>query len=110
MEKKVKLFPSDCFINEFHLSLNAHAYQLLKKKGKALEGWNKIRLMNLFTRNCNIEVKTIEIREDSTTTGFFSGLCFVKFEVKPNKWGIEYLEYRKGQGFYAIGEKLDLLL
>ena len=110
MEKKVKLFPSDCNINEFHLSLNAHWYQSMKKEGKQTKVWHKIRLMHLFTRYCYIEVKTIEIREDSTTTGFFSGLCFVKFEVKPNKWGIEYLEYRKGQGFYAIGEKLDLLL
>ena len=109
MEKKVKLFPSDCNINEFHLSLNAHAYQLIKKKGKTFEGWHKIKLMNLFSRNCYIEVKTIEIKEESNTKGFFSGLSFVKYEVKPNPWRIEYLEYRRNEGFYAIGEKLDLL-
>ena len=109
MEKKVKLYPSDCFINEFHLSLNAHAYQLLKKKGKQFEGWHRIRLENPFTSKCYIQVKTIEIREESTPKGFFEGLSFVKYTVMPNIWRIEYLEYRRNEGFYAIGEKLDLL-
>lgn len=109
MEKKVKLFPSDCNINEFHLSLNAQAYQLLKKKGKQFEGWHKIHLENPFTRKCYVEAKTIEIKEDSNTKGFFSGLSFVKYAVKTNIWGIEYLEYRRNEGFFAIGDKLDLL-
>ena len=108
MEKKVKIFPSDYFINEFHLSLNAHAYQLLKKKGKQFEGWHRIRLMNVFVRNCYIQVKTVEIREESTPKGFFEGLSFVKYEVKPNPWRIEYLEYRRNEGFFAIGKRLDL--
>ena len=109
MEKKVKLFPSDCNINEFHLSLNAHCYQSMKKEGKQTKVWHRVHLENPFTRKCYVEAKTIEIKEDSNTQGFFSGLSFVKYAVKPNIWGIEYLEYRRNEGFYAIGDKLDLL-
>jgi hypothetical protein len=109
MEKKVKLFPSDCNINEFHLSLNAHCYQSMKKEGKQLEIWHRIHLENPFTKRCYIEVKTTAIKEDSTTTGFFSGLSFARYQVKPNIWKIEYLEYRRNEGFFAIGDKLDLL-
>ena len=109
MEQKVKLFPSDCNINEFHLSLNAHFYQLLRKKGKHFEVWQRIQLDNLLTRRCYIQVKTIEIKEESTKKGFFEGLNYVKYAVKPNIWRIEYLEYRRNEGFFAIGDKLDLL-
>ena len=109
MEKKVKLFPSDCFINEYHLSLNAHCYLSQKKEGKQIDLWHKIHLQNVFTNRCFIEVKTIEIKEDSTQSGFFSGLSFARYQVKPNIWKIEYLEYRRNEGFYAIGDKLDLL-
>ena len=108
MEEKVKLFPSDCNINEFHLSLNAHCYLSQKKQGKQIDVWHRIQLENTFTRRCYIQVKTIEVNEDSTTKGFFYGLRFVRYAVKPNIWEIEYLEYRRGQGFFAIGDKLDL--
>ena len=109
MEERVNLFPSDCNTNEFHLSLNAHCYLSQKKQGKETEVWHRIQLENKFTRRCYIQVKAIEVNEDSTTKGFFFGLSFARYTVKPNPWYIEFLEFRRGQGIFAIGDKLDLL-
>ena len=33
----------------------------------------------------------------------------VKYEAQKNIWGIESVEYRQGEGFFAIGKHIDLL-
>jgi len=104
MEKIVKLFATDTFTNEYHARICAISF-LMKA-----ETWETIRLENTFVRNCTIQVKAIEVIEDkSHTKGYFRGLRFVKYEVKPNIWGIELLTYQWGEGFKVIGTHLNLL-
>lgn len=91
-------------------AVSADCYLINKKKGRTVEAWYRVRLENIFTRRCYIEINPIKVTEDKTITkGFYKGLRFVRWEVKKNPWYIEYLEYRNGEGFFAIGEKLDLL-
>ena len=82
MEKQVRLYPSDSFRNEYYANIAA---------------W------------CHLIAKNIEVIEDNTQgTWFFKNKIFIKYEVMPNPWGIEFLEYRRGEGFIVIGKKLDL--
>ena len=38
----------------------------------------------------------------------WKGFYLVKYEVQKNIWGIESVEYRQNQGFFAIGKRIDL--
>lgn len=110
MEKKVKLYPSDSFRNEFYANITAWCYLESKKEGKQNVGFYRIRLYNSIVRYQAIEIRAIEVIEGDTPKALlFKGRIFIKYEVKPNPWGIEFLEYRRGEGFFAIGKKLDLL-
>ena len=81
-----------------------------KKEGKQNVGWYRIRLENAFVRFQAIHIRAIEVIEDNNyNTWFFKNRKFIKYEVKPNPWYIEFLEFRRGEGFVAIGKKLDLL-
>ena len=110
MEKYVKLYPTDSLIHQIHAALAAHCYLMNKKKEIRREAWYRVRLENVFTRRCYIDINAIDVIEDnSITKGCYKGLRFIRYEVKENPWKIEFLEYRYGEGFFAIGDKLDLL-
>lgn len=109
MEKEVKLYPSDRFINEFYCNIAAWCHLESKKEGKQNIGWYKIRLESLWVRYLKIDIRAIEVIEDNDyKTWFFKNRKFIRYEVKPNPWYIEFLEFRRGEGFFAIGKKLDL--
>ena len=109
MEKRVKLYPSDRFINEFYCNIAASCHLIAKKEGKQNTGWYKIRLESLWVRYMKIDIRAIEVIEDNNDkTWFFKNRKFIRYEVKPNPWYIEFLEFRRGGGFTAIGKKLDL--
>ena len=110
MEKrKINIYPTDSLIHHFHARISAVCYLLNKKDSRVIIGWEKVRLDNPFTRNCQIEVKAIEVKEDKTITkGIFEGMRYIKWEVKKNIWGIKYLEYIKGEGFFIYGDRLTL--
>ena len=110
MEKKVRLYPTDNFIHEFHANISASCHLLAKKEGKQNIGFYRIRLYNAIVRFQTIEIRAIEVIEgDTPKVSLFQGRIFIRYEVKPNPWFIEFLEYRRGEGFFAIGKKLDLL-
>lgn len=109
MEKKVRLYPTDNFIHEFHANISASCHLLAKKEGKQNIGFYRIRLYNAIVRFQVIDIRAIEVIEDNYEKGVFRNRKFMRFEVKPNPWRIEFLEYRRGEGFFAIGKKLDLL-
>ena len=110
MEQKVKLYPSDNFKNEFYCNIAAWCHLESKKEGKQNIGWYRIRLYNVFVRFQAIHIRAIEVIEDNDyNTWFFKNRKFIRFEVKPNPWHIEFLEFRRGEGFFAIGKRLDLL-
>ena len=110
MEKKVRLYPTDNFKNEFHANISASIYLLQKKEGKQNVGWYRIRLNSAIVRYQVIQIRAIEVIEGDTPKALlFQGRLFIRYEVKPNPWFIEFLEFRRGEGFVAIGKKLDLL-
>ena len=110
MEQKVKLYPSDNFKNEFYCNIAAWCHLESKKEGKQNVGWYRIRLYNVFVRFQAIHIRAIEVIEDNDyKTWFFKNRKFIRYEVKPNPWRIEFLEFRRGEGFVAIGNKMDLL-
>ncbi len=110
MEKKVRLYPTDNFIHEFHANISASCYLLAKKEGKQNVGFYRIRLDNPIVKFQTIEIKAIEVIEGDTPKALlFQGRIFIRYEVKPNPWFIEFLEFRRGEGFVAIGKKMDLL-
>ena len=110
MEKKVRLYPTDNFKNQFYANITASIHLLQKKEGKQNVGFYRIRLYNTIVRFQAIEIRAIEVIEGDTPKALlFKGRIFIRYEVKPNPWGIEFLEYRRGEGFFAIGKKLDLL-
>ena len=109
MEKKVRLYPTDNFKNEFYANISASCHLLAKKEGWPHKGFYRIRLNNAIVRYQTIEIRAIEVIEGDTPKALlFQGRLFIRYEVKPNPWGIEFLEYRRGEGFVAIGKKLDL--
>ena len=96
--KKTRIWPTDSLIHHFHARISAISYLYSKKENRCLDGWERVRLDNPFTRNCQIEIKAIEVKEDKTiTNGIFEGMKYIK-----------YLEYIKGEGFYILGDKLTL--
>lgn len=110
MEKKVRLYPTDNFIHEFHANISASCHLLAKKEGKQNIGFYRIRLYNIFVKFQTIEIRAIEVIEGDTPKALlFQGRIFIRYEVKPNPWFIEFLEYRRGEGFFAIGKKMDLI-
>ncbi len=110
MERQVKIYPTDSLIHQFHVAIAADCYLMNKSKGIQRKAWFRIRLENVFTRQCYIDINAIDVIEDKTINkGCYKGLKFVRYEVKRNPWNIEYLEYRHGEGFFAIGDKLDFL-
>ena len=109
MEKKVKLYPSDSFRNEYYANIAAWCHLIAKKEGIPNKAWYIIRLNSAVVRYMKIGIRAIEVIEDNTQgTWFFKNKIFIKYEVMPNPWGIEFLEYRRGEGFIVIGKKLDL--
>ena len=93
MEKQVKLYPSDNFKNEFYCNIAAWCHLESKKEGKQNIGWYRIRLNNSFVRFQAIHIRAIEVIEDNNyDTWFFKNRKFIRYEVKPNPWRIEFLE------------------
>ena len=110
MEKKVRLYPTDNFIYEFHANISASCHLHAKKEGIQDVGFYRIRLYNAIVRFQAIHIRAIEVIEDNDyKTWFFKNRKFIRYEVKPNPWYIEFLEFRRGEGFVAIGKKMDLL-
>ena len=105
--KKTRIYPTDSLIHQFHARISAFCYLQSKKDGIPRNGWHNIRLLNAYDRYCMIEVRAIEVKEDKTITkGIFAGMRYIKWEVKPNKWHIQFLEYIKDDGIYAYGKNL----
>ena len=65
MEKKVKLYPSDRFINEYYCNIAAWCHLESKKEGKQNIGWYRIRLNNAFVKFQAIHIRAIEVIEDN---------------------------------------------
>ena len=107
MEERVKLYPTDSLINEFYCNIATSCYLIAKKEKRQNNAWYRIRLRS-FTKYMMIMIRAIEVIEDDYEKGVFRHRKFMKYEVQPNPWGIEFLEYRRNEGFFVIGKRIEL--
>ena len=113
MEQKIKLYPSDYWKYETRAYLNAYFHIQDKEEGKTFEGWAEIRIYPIIRNKIVILMRTVDVQynkqilkdnPDKPWKSFY----LVKYEVQKNIWGIESVEYRQNQGFFAIGKRIDL--
>ena len=83
METKIKLYPTDYWKYETRAYLNAY-----------------------FLRTVDVQYNK-QILKDNPDKPWKS-FYLVKYEVQRNIFGIESVEYRQNQGFYAIGKNINL--
>ena len=113
MEKKIKLYPSDYWKYETRAYLNAYFHIQDKEEGKTFEGWAEIRIYPIIRNKIVILMRTIDVHYNKQILKAnpdkpWKSFYLVKYEVQKNIWGIESVEYRQNQGFFAIGKRIDL--
>ena len=110
MEKKIKLYPSDYWKYETRAYLNAYFHI---QDGDAFQGWAEIRIYPIIRNKIVILMRTVDVQynkqilkdnPDKPWKSFY----LVKYEVQRNVFGIESVEYRQNQGFFAIGKNINL--
>ena len=110
MEKKIKLYPSDYWKYETRAYLNAYFHI---QDGDAFQGWAEIRIYPIIRNKIVILMRTVDVQynkqilkdnPDKPWKSFY----LVKYEVQRNIFGIESVEYRQNQGFFAIGKNINL--
>ena len=113
MEKKIRLYPSDYWKYETRAYLNAYFHIQDKEEGKTFEGWAEIRIYPIIRNKIVILMRTIDVHYNKQILKAnpdkpWKSFYLVKYEVQKNIWGIESVEYRQNQGFFAIGKRIDL--
>ena len=113
MEQKIKLYPSDYWKYETRAYLNAYFHIQEKEEGNTFEGWAEIRIYPVIRNKIVILMRTVEVQYNKQIMKAnpdkpWKGFYLVQYEVQKNIWGIESVEYRQNQGFFAIGKRIDL--
>ena len=114
MEKRIKLYPSDYWKYETRAYLNAYFHIQDKEEGKTFEGWAEIRIYPIIRNKIVILMRTVDVQYNKQILKAnpdkpWKSFYLVKYEVQKNKFGIESVEYRQGEGFFAIGKNINLL-
>ena len=110
MEKKIKLYPSDYWKYETRAYLNAYFHI---QDGDKFQGWAEIRIYPIIRNKIVILMRTVDVQYNKQILKAnpdkpWKSFYLVKYEVQKNIWGIESVEYRQNQGFFAIGKRIDL--
>lgn len=111
MEKKIKLYPSDYWKYETRAYLNAYFHI---QDGDKFQGWAEIRIYPIIRNKIVILMRTVDVHYNKQILKAnpdkpWKSFYLVKYEVQKNKFGIESIEYRQGEGFFAIGKNINLL-
>lgn len=111
MEKKIRLYPSDYWKYETRAYLNAYFHI---QDGDAFQGWAEIRIYPIIRNKIVILMRTVDVQYNKQILKAnpdkpWKSFYLVKYEVQKNIWGIESVEYRQGEGFFAIGKNINLL-
>ena len=114
METKIKLYPTDYWKYETRAYLNAYFHIQDKEEGKTFEGWAEIRIYPIIRNKIVILMRTVDVQYNRQILKVnpdkpWKSFYLVKYEVQKNKFGIESIEYRQGEGFFAIGKNINLL-
>ena len=98
------------FIEAIEVFLNPYFY-LINNKSPNYSGWEthkiqyglKIIYVTLRAKEVDYDKEMIEKVKQP-----WYAYKFVKYEVKPNSYGIEEIWYIKNKGWFVAGEKLEL--
>mgnify|MGYP006896829796 CR=1 FL=1 len=99
-----------CFIEAIEVFLNPYFY-LINNKSPNYSGWEthkiqyglKIIYVTLRAKEVDYDKQLIE-----TVKQPWYAYNSVRYEVKPNPYGIQSIEYRKGEGWLLIGNNINL--
>ena len=99
-----------CFIEAIEVFLNPYFY-LINNKSPNYSGWEthkiqhglKIIYVTLRAKEVDYDKQLIEIVKQP-----WYAYKFVKYEVKPNCYGIEEIWFIKDKGWFVVGDKLEL--
>ena len=99
-----------CFIEAIEVFLNPYFY-LINNKSPNYSGWEthkiqyglKIIYVTLRAKEVDYDKEMIKMVKQP-----WYAYKFVKYEVKPNCYGIEEIWYIKNKGWFVAGDKLEL--
>ena len=98
----------------FYAFFNPYYHIIDKDINSTWSGWEERRIENHSRYNCcivSIRATYVDYDRKVVQTNDFRpwlGYKFVKYEVKPNPYGIQAIEYRKGEGWFIIGDNINL--
>ena len=99
-----------CFIEAIEVFLNPYFY-LINNTSPNYSGWEthkiqyglKVIYVTLRAKEVDYDKEMIEKVKQP-----WYAYKFVKYEVKPNSYGIEEIWYIKNKGWFVAGDKLEL--
>ena len=92
--------------------LNPYYYLIGRDKNSKWSGWedrridfhSQSRLVSIRATHVDYDRKLLAVNDNMPWLAY----SLVKYEVKPNPYGIESIEYRKGEGWFLIGDNINL--
>lgn len=99
-----------CFIEAIEVFLNPYFY-LINNTSPNYSGW-EIHKIQYGLKVIYVTLRAKEVDYDKemikTVKQPWYAYKFVKYEVKPNSYGIEEIWYIKNKGWFVAGDKLEL--
>ena len=99
-----------CFIEAIEVFLNPYFY-LINNTSPNYSGWETHKIQyGLKVIYVTLRAKEVDYDKEmiKTVQQPWHAYKFVKYEVKPNSYGIEEIWYIKNKGWFVAGDKLEL--
>ena len=99
-----------CFIEAIEVFLNPYFY-LINNTSPNYSGWETHKIQyGLKVIYVTLRAKEVDYDKEMIKTVQQPRYAykFVKYEVKPNSYGIEEIWYIKNKGWFVAGDKLEL--
>ena len=99
-----------CFIEAIEVFLNPYFY-LINNTSPNYSGWETHKIQyGLKVIYVTLRAKEVDYDKEmiKTVQQPWYAYKFVKYEVKPNSYGIEEIWYIKNKGWFVAGDKLEL--
>ena len=99
-----------CFIEAIEVFLNPYFY-LINNKSPNYSGWETHKIQyGLKIIYVTLRAKEVDYDKEmiKTVKQPWCAYKFVKYEVKPNCYGIEEIWFIKDKGWFVVGDKLEL--
>lgn len=100
--------------DSFYAFFNPYYFIIDRDINSKWTGWEERRIENHSRLNCCIvSIRAVSVDYDrkvllANSVSPWISYSLVKYEVKPNPYGIQAIEYRKGEGWFMLGNNIDL--